>query len=124
MQNNPIAWFEIYVQDLERAKKFYEHVFDITLQPLSPPFPGIELLAFPADMNQYGATGALVKMQGHTPTGNSTLVYFKCTDCAVEQALVSQYGGQVQREKMSIGDYGYIALVSDTEGNMIGLHSM
>jgi uncharacterized protein len=64
-------------------------------------------------------------MDGATSEGNnSTRVYFSCTDCAVGAASVTKYGGTVYREKMSIGEYGFIALALDTEGNMIGLHSL
>jgi predicted enzyme related to lactoylglutathione lyase len=124
MNSNPVAWFEIYVQDIDRAKRFYESVFQVTLQKLNAPFPGIELWAFPADKNSYGTSGALVKMDGFSSGGNATLVYFQCDDCAVEEVRVTRSGGQVQRPKMPIGEYGHIALAQDTEGNMIGLHSM
>jgi hypothetical protein len=124
MKSNPVAWFEIYVQDIERAKRFYESVFQVTLQKLNAPFTGVELWAFPADMSSYGAGGALVKMEGIPSGGKSTLVYFHCEDCAVEEGRVASSGGQVQRSKFSIGEYGHISLVIDTEGNMIGLHSM
>ena len=124
MKNNPVAWFEIYVQDIDRAKRFYESVFQVTLQKLDAPFPGAELWAFPADMSSYGASGALVKMDGFPSGGSATLVYFHCDDCAIEDGRVARAGGQVQQSKMSIGEYGYISLVFDTEGNMIGLHSM
>ena len=63
-------------------------------------------------------------MDGFPSGGNSTLVYFNCEDCAVEAARVAGAGGRVQRDKMSIGEYGFIALCFDTEGNMFGLHSM
>ena len=63
-------------------------------------------------------------MQGFPSGGNSTLVYFSCDDCAVEAARVVEAGGRIQREKMSIGEYGYIALAFDSEGNMFGLHSL
>ena len=63
-------------------------------------------------------------MDGVPSGGNSTLVYFGCEDCAVEAARVASAGGTVHRDKFSIGQYGFIALVIDTEGNMIGLHSM
>jgi hypothetical protein len=56
--------------------------------------------------------------------GNSILVYFSCEDCGVEASRVAAAGGKVQREKMSIGQYGHVALVFDTEGNLFGLHSM
>ena len=63
-------------------------------------------------------------MAGMPSGGNSTLVYFHCGDCAVEQGRVAGAGGRVERPKWAIGQYGHIALVVDTEGNMIGLHSM
>jgi len=119
---NPAGWFEIYVQDMERAKKFYEAVFQTTLQSLGP-MPGLEMWAFPGDMTSYGAGGALAKMEGVCSGGNSTLVYFSCDDCAVEEGRVEGAGGKVQKPKMSIGQYGFISIVVDTEGNMIGLHS-
>lgn len=62
-------------------------------------------------------------MAGMAPGGNSTLVYFSCDDCAVEAQRVSQAGGVVEQAKMSIGEYGFISLIKDTEGNMVGLHS-
>jgi predicted enzyme related to lactoylglutathione lyase len=124
MKSNPVTWFEIYVQDMDRAKRFYESVFQVTLQKLNAPFPGVELWAFPTEMSSYGASGALVKMDGFSSGGNATLVYFHCDDCAVEEGRVMSYGGQVQQSKMAIGEYGCISLVFDTEGNMIGLHSM
>ena len=122
MTNNPIVWFEIYVQDMERAKRFYETVLEVQLQKLES--PGMEIWAFPMLMDAPGASGSLVKMEGIPSGGNSTLVYFTCADCAVEAARVAPAGGRVQQEKMSIGEYGFIALAVDTEGNMFGLHSM
>ena len=119
---NPVGWFEIYVNDMPRAKAFYEAVFGRTLTSLAS--PGIEMWAFPMGEQTYGASGALVCMPGFPAGGNSVLVYFSCADCAVEAAKAVQAGGKVQREKMSIGQYGFIALVTDSEGNMIGLHSM
>ena len=61
---------------------------------------------------------------GCAPGSNATIVYFQCDDCSVEEGRVTSSGGHVQRSKMAIGEYGYISLVFDTEGNMIGLHSM
>ncbi|QYJ76723.1 MULTISPECIES: VOC family protein [Shewanella] len=125
MAKNPIAWFEIYVNNMDRAKAFYEAVLDIKLEALQvPEEPGFSMWSFPADMENYGASGALVHMPGFEAGGNSTLVYFACDDCALEESRVAAAGGTVQREKMSIGQYGYISLAIDTEGNMLGLHSM
>lgn len=127
MYPNPIVWFEIYVQDMARAKAFYEAVFECELNSLANPnsdsFPGMEMMAFPSSMENYGASGALVKMPG-VPSGGSSLVYFGCQDCAVEAERAEKHGGKIFRPKMSIGQHGAIAIVEDTEGNMIGLHSM
>lgn len=121
---NPVGWFEIYVQDMPRAKTFYEGVLGVKLDKLDAPDASLEMLAFPMQRDGSGAAGALVKMQGMPSGGNSTLVYFVCRDCAVEAGRVAAHGGQVAKDKFAIGQYGYIALVTDTEGNMIGLHSM
>ena len=124
MAINPVVWFEIYVQDMVRAKRFYEAVFGLTLTQLESPIPGMELWSLPMQQDAMGATGALVRMEGKDSGGGGTLVYFSCTDCSIEAAKAAANGGQLFREKFSIGQYGFIALVNDTEGNMIGLHSM
>ncbi|KAA5539458.1 VOC family protein [Roseiconus nitratireducens] len=123
MKENPVGWFELYVKDLDRAKRFYEAVFETQLQKLDSPTPELEMLAFPMSTESVGAPGALVKANGPSPGGFGTLVYFSCEDCEVEAGRVEAAGGKVDRPKMSIGQYGFIALVTDTEGNMIGLHS-
>ncbi len=122
MASNPVGWFEIYVQDMARAKKFYEAVFQVKLEKLN--MPDIEMTMFAQSFTEYGAAGALVKMQGFPSGGNSVLVYFKCDDCAVEAKRIVPAGGRIMKEKFSIGEYGFIALGLDTEGNMFGLHSM
>jgi predicted enzyme related to lactoylglutathione lyase len=122
MAKNPVSWFEIYVQDMERARKFYEAMLQVKLQKLNSTVS--ELWAFPQSFTSYGASGALVKMEGVSSGGNSTLVYFSCVDCAVEAKRAVAAGGQILKEKFSIGEYGSIVLAFDTEGNMFGLHSM
>ncbi|MFZ1574149.1 MAG: VOC family protein [Chromatiaceae bacterium] len=122
MKSNPVGWFEIYVQDMGRAKAFYDCVFAVQLQKLES--PDLEMWAFPMQENGPGAMGALVRMEGCPSGGNSTLVYFTCADCAIEAKRAKENGGQIFKDKFSIGQYGFISLVNDTEGNMIGLHSM
>jgi len=122
MATNPVVWFEIYVQDMERAKNFYETVLQTKLEKLNN--QELEMWAFPMAKDGPRASGALVKMAGFPSGGNSTLVYFTCVDCATEAARVVKAGGRIQREKFSIGQYGFIALAIDTEGNMFGLHSL
>jgi predicted enzyme related to lactoylglutathione lyase len=126
-KRNPVGWFEIYVVDMDRAKSFYESTLGITLEILPSPDSSLEMLSFPMDddtMTNYGAPGALCKMEGFTPGAGGTLVYFGCEDCATEEARVSDAGGSVLKSKFAIGDYGFISLIMDTEGNTIGLHSM
>lgn len=119
--NNPVGWFEIYINDMERAKKFYESVFQTKLHKLNSESP--EMWAFPQAMSNYGAAGALVKMEGFSSNGSSTIIYFSCKDCAVEAKRVVAAGGKIFKEKFAIGEYGFIVLAFDTEGIMIGLHS-
>jgi uncharacterized protein len=119
---NPVGWFEIYVQDMGRARKFYESLLGIQLSKLES--PGMDMLSFPMQQEGMGAAGALVKMEGMPSGGNSVLVYFMCDDCATEAARAAAAGGHVHKPKTAIGPYGFIALVLDTEGNMVGLHSM
>ena len=124
MKGNPVGWFEIYVQDMARARKFYEGLFAVNLAKLYAPMGELEMWSFPGEQGAYGTPGALVRMKGVPSGGMGTLVYFMCDDCAVEEAKVPKLGGKVERKKMSIGQYGFITLAIDTEGNMIGLHSM
>lgn len=130
MKSNPVVHFEIYVEDMTRAKAFYEAVFETKLEQMPNPTPEMEMdmWFFPMDkdtgMSSYGAGGMLVKMDGFTPGSGGTLVYFGCDDCAVQAARAAEHGGSIFQEKTSIGEHGFCAVVRDTEGNLIGLHSM
>lgn len=123
---NPVVWFEIYVNDLQRARKFYEKVFHFEFSELgNPADDSFKMLAFPSDPETKNmAAGSLVYVKDMQAGANSTIVYFYSKDCSVEEARVKDAGGEVSRPKMSIGQYGFISLVKDTEGNMIGIHSM
>ena len=122
MARNSVGWFEIYVDDIERARKFYETVMNVQLEKL--PMDELEMWRFPGDPDNAGSSGALIHMDGFKAGGNSTIVYFSCEDCATEESRAAKSGGRVFKEKFSIGQYGFISLVFDTEGNMIGLHSL
>ena len=121
---NPVGWFEIYVNDMPRAVKFYETVLEKKLSKLDAPNGDLEMMSFPMEKDASGATGALCKMQGVTGGGNSTIVYFVSDDCAKDEARVAPAGGKVMKPKFSIGPYGFIMLAFDTEGNLFGVHSM
>lgn len=128
MENrNPVGWFEIYVDDMDKAKSFYQTVFETELTSISPEGADeseLEMWMFPQKMENYGASGAICKMKGVSPGGMGTHVYFSCDDCAIEESRVVGAGGKVMKSKFSIGEYGFIAMCLDPAGNMIGLHSM
>ena len=126
---NPVGWFEIYVQDISRAQKFYETVLDLGMSELPlPPGDELKMIMFTApdaaNMARPGSTGALVQMPGFPSGANSTIVYFMSADCSIEESRVKAAGGDVFKTKFSIGPHGFISLCKDTEGNMFGIHSM
>lgn len=127
MEKNTICWFEIYVDDLERAKKFYSEVLGTQFHDM--PSPGgdeFKMSCFSSSENQ-GVSGALVQMKEariNNPANTSTLVYFPCNDCSVEESRIEKAGGKVHCPKMSIGEHGFISIGVDTENNTFGLYSM
>lgn len=120
---NVVGWFEIYVTDMGRAKNFYKAVFQREMVDLPAMGSDMQMCAFTWVDNGAGAAGALVKSANMGAGAGGTMVYFSCEDCAVEAARVVTHGGTLCQEKMSIGEYGFIAIAQDTEGNTIGLHS-
>ena len=125
MTRNAVGWFEIYVDDMPRAKQFYENVLGISLSNLEAPEGApVEMLAFPMNPDAPGAGGALVKMDGVSPGGGGVMIYFSCEDCGVEAQRIPDAGGKIEKDKESIEPYGFMAIGRDTEGNVFGLHSM
>jgi hypothetical protein len=120
-QKNPVGWFEIPVKDMARAKAFYEHVFALKLEEHQM---GPQSMAwFPMQEGVTGSAGSLVKGEGYQPSLEGVLVYFTTPDIDATLSRAKEKGGQVITEKTSIGEHGFYALVQDTEGNLIGLHS-
>jgi predicted enzyme related to lactoylglutathione lyase len=74
-------------------------------------------------MEGEGAAGALVKMKGIKAGGNSTIIYFGSEDCSIEESRIEDAGGKVIQSKQSIGEFGFMVMANDTEGNVIGIHS-
>lgn len=123
-KSNAIAWFDIYVADMNRAVSFYESVLQQKLEPIGDPTGETQMMGFATDMGVYGAGGALVKAAYARPGVGGKLVYFGVEDCANEELRVVSAGGKVVRPKFSIGEFGWVTLCQDTEGNMFGLSSM
>ena len=121
-QNNVVGWFEIHVADMARARAFYQQVIQREMSDL-PGSPDMQMCAFNWLDSAQGASGALVKSDSMRPGVGGTMVYFSCDDCAVEASRVPGAGGRLLQPKMSIDQYGFIAIAQDTEGNIFGLHS-
>lgn len=121
---NAVGWFDIYVDDLDRAVAFYEAVLDCKMEAMGDPTGETQMMSFPADMSQYGAGGALSKSEHARPGPGGTVIYFMAEDCAVNAGRVADAGGQIIRPKFSIGEFGFVALCQDTEGNIFGLNSI
>ena len=124
---NPVGWFEIYVAEMDRAKDFYEEVVGagFSAAPVAGEGPdaGMEMVFFDADDSKAGAPGALVRHPMRPPELHGTLVYFSVDDCGAAAARATARGTKIYVEKQSIGEMGFIAIVGDSEGNSIGLHS-
>lgn len=127
---NKICWFEIYVKDLLRAKMFYSSVLGYQLIDVPAPVDAetmkMSFFSPPAEEGDF-VTGALVEMPGTKEGADgcvNTIVYFPCEDCSVEESRVEAAGGFVHKTKFSIGQFGFISLCIDTEGNHFGLYSM
>ncbi|MEC7495879.1 MAG: VOC family protein [Pseudomonadota bacterium] len=124
---NPVGWFEIYVAEMDRAKDFYEDVVGagFSAAPIAGEGPdaGMEMLFFDADDSAAGAPGALVRHPMRPPARPGPLAYSSGAACGAAAARATARGSKVYVEKQSIGEMGFIAIVGDSEGNSIGLHS-
>lgn len=119
--SNPVGWFDIHVSNFERAKKFYEKVFGVQLVDL--PVQWGKQAAFPFNPQNPNISGALVEKTDMQAQANNTIVYFETEDCVQEEKRIAQAGGKVVQPKMHIGEFGYVSIFIDSEGNTVGLHS-
>lgn len=122
MNYNPVGWFEIAVNDIARAQKFYETLFGVSMKREDS--EGYEMAWFPSDMSVKGIPGALMKGYPYTPSASGTVVYFTCPDINATLTLGEHLGSKIILPKKSIGEYGTIAWLTDSEGNIIALHTV
>jgi len=117
-----IGWFEIPVSDMNRAKAFYEKVFNIDINVMD--FGGILMGWFPNKSKEYGVSGSLIQQESYLPSQEGTLVYFMSKDINTEIDRVEAAGGKIYQEKTKISDeYGFMGVFIDSEGNRVALHS-
>ena len=120
-----VNWFEIPATDIERASTFYSTILDIQLEVVQ--LPTFKTAVFPVDMQQGEIGGAISQGEGLTPSATGTLVYLNAQP-DVQSVLdrVEAAGGKVVRAKTKVQmeDGGFYAIIADSEGNKVGLHSM
>ena len=120
-----ISWFEIPATDIDRAKKFYETIFGVTLTNMD--LPNIQMRMFPVDDPMTGIGGAVCKTDGfHVPSATDGPLIYLNGNPDVQNILdkVEAAGGRIIVPKTEISpEYGYMAVFIDSEGNRIGLHS-
>ena len=119
---NAVNWFEICATDFARARTFYETVLDQTMA--EAPMNGGKMAMFGFDMEN-GVGGAVTKMEDCASPGARTIVYLNVEgnlDAVLGRIVAA--GGRVIQPRMAIPPHGFIGLIEDTEGNVVGLHSM
>ena len=123
VNTNIINWFELPMVDVERAKNFYESLFDIQLQEKD--MNGEKMLFFPYDPAAGKLSGALVRSDHHKVGMQGPIVYLNANPSiqAVFDKAVA-LGADVLMPVTKVTDeIGFIALFRDCEGNRIGLHA-
>ena len=123
MEHNMVGWFEIPVKDMQRAKAFYEAVFQIDIAVHE--FGGFLMGWFPFAEKKSGAAGSLVQHEDYNPSlTHGPVIYFSSKDVNDELSRVEAAGGEILQPKTQIGEnHGFMALIKDSEGNRIAIHS-
>ena len=119
--NNLVSYFEIPVNNLERAIDFYEFVFDCTLEKTN--IHGNEMATFPYDKNAPHITGALAKGPSYVPSKQGARVYFSVPNIDEVLEKVQSRGSDVLFEKTSVGNECWVAEFEDCEGNCIAIYA-
>jgi predicted enzyme related to lactoylglutathione lyase len=118
---NVVSWFDIPVNDINRAKVFYETVLNIGLVALD--FGMVKFATFPDINNAAGASGWLIQNENNKPSGQGTVVYFDIEDIDSAISRIETAGGKILQPKIKMGQLGFICLCQDSEGNTVGLRS-
>jgi predicted enzyme related to lactoylglutathione lyase len=121
MKTNAISWFEITVADLDRAKAFYEKILGSPMQMIEGEF---KMAIFPYEMEK-GIGGGLILMPGCDPGEGGTIIYLNVEgDLDGVLSRIPAAGGVVIKPRTAIPPHGFIGIFKDSEGNVVGLHSM
>jgi len=122
--SNSLNWFEIPASDISRAKKFYEAAFDIKMEETGE-MMGMKMSAFPMDMGNGKAGGAVVQSPNHKPSADGAVIYLNANpNLQPVVDRIEKAGGKVVMPKTQISpEIGHMAFFIDSEGNKVGLHS-
>ena len=121
-KTNALNWFELYVSDIERAQTFYETILADKLQYMAN--ESNKMAIFPYNQ-EAGVGGSLTQMDGFKPGAGGTLVYLNVEgDLDGVISRIPEAGGKIIRPRFAIPPHGFIAIFEDSEGNVVGLHSM
>jgi hypothetical protein len=118
MKTNWIQWFEIPVYQFDKAKAFYEAVFQIKLHVVD--LGALTMAMFPPEI----ASGALCQGEWYHPSPNGVTLHISVAD--IDQALrqVKRLDGRILQPKKQIStELGYMALINDCEGNRLALRA-
>ncbi|HEU4718093.1 MAG TPA: VOC family protein [Bacteroidia bacterium] len=122
-KSNTLNWFELPVADFERAKKFYETIFGVTLHVMD--FGNFRMGLFPSEPGNGKLTGAICFGEWYKPSQDGALIYFNANpDMQSVLDRIEKAGGKIIHPKKQISpEYGFMAMFIDTEGNRVALHS-
>ncbi len=121
MEYNPVGWFELPATDLDRAAKFYADAFGFDMTRRGN--VGYDMVWFPSSATNKGAPGALIKGFGYKPSLEGPILYFTAPEIDKIAEKIVAAGGKIHVPKKAIGEYGFIAIFEDSEGNRAGLHA-
>lgn len=122
---NAVNWFEIPVKDYHRAKEFYATVLGTEISDFPMPEENMKYGIFTHDEENQGVGGAIIEADGQNPTTDGCTIYLNGgDDLGLSLSRVERCGGKILMPKTNIGENGFIAQFSDTEGNRVALHSM
>ena len=119
-RSNPVVYFEIPVNDIDRAIKFYKAVFGFDFD--KDQIDNNEMALFPFSEENSGISGALAKGETYKPAKAGIVIYFNTLDVDRTLKLAVENGGKMLYPKTSIGALGTVAEFEDSEGNRIALH--
>jgi uncharacterized protein len=121
---NMVVWFDLPVQDLDRAMRFYSAV--LGSPPLKQEFSGMAFAVLPHEEGAVsGCLTPSTEANQNKPSAHGPLLYLNCQGRLDEAiAAVAPNGGKLLQPRHPIGPYGFRAVVLDSEGNRVALHSM